>query len=75
MTKAPPGTEVFIKRHAISVHDPKEIKRTIVEHVVKKSGIIKARLDTGEVLSFGELTELPCSTMECGNCLYHRRKP
>jgi hypothetical protein len=73
MTKAPIGTEVFIKKSAITVRDPKEVRRVIVDHVTKKSGIIKAKLDTGEIISFGELTELPCSTMECGNCLYHRR--
>ena len=73
MQKAPIGTVVYAKKHATFFHDPKEIPRMVIAYEKKRTGNIIAVLDTGERVSFGELTDIPCSKMECGNCKWHQR--
>jgi len=73
MKKAPVGTVVYIKRHALLHRDNHEKPRTVIGHLRKKSGNIVAVLDTGEHIEFGELTDVPCSQMECGRCKWHKQ--
>jgi len=72
MKKAPIGTIVYAKRHALFFHTSQpEQPRTIMAHVRKRTGNIVAQLDSGELVRFGDLTDIPCSQMQCGNCKWH----
>ena len=71
MCKTPVGTIVYIKKSSKSHYAYGENAFLITGHVKKRSGIIKAALNSGLVISFGELTDIPCSAMGCGNCKWH----
>ncbi len=74
MRKASAGTIVYIKRHALFHYDPTEHPRVVIAHFRKKSGNLVAVLDTGERVNFGELTDVPCSQMRCGDCIWHPKR-
>lgn len=74
MIKAPVGTIVYAKKHSAVFRGVVENPMTIVAHERKRSGLLVAVLDSGEKVSFGELTDVPCSKMECGRCKWHNRE-
>jgi len=74
MRKPPVGFVVYLKRNAAVPLSRMNAPRTVVEHVTKKSGNTVARLDTGELVEFGKLTDIPCSKMVCGKCKWHRKE-
>jgi len=70
------GTTVYIKKSSrytnyettgIDIEKP----FTVVAIIKKHTGIKKAKLNNGLVISSGELTDIPCSVMICGKCKYH----
>lgn len=72
MRKAPTGTIVYAKKHARAFRDREETPRIIVAHKKQRSGMIVAVLNTGERVSFDELTDVRCSEMQCGDCKWHK---
>ena len=71
MNKAPEGTIVFFKKSCRSWEHDTEKAYVISGHHTQRSGLIKALLDSGELVSFGKLTDVPCSQMICGRCKWH----
>lgn len=71
MTKAPIGTRVYWKSEIFPTRYNRDDKpHTIAAHVRRRSGIIKAQLENGEIVSFGDLVPTPCGL--CELCPYHK---
>lgn len=62
---------MYVKKSSSWRFIHKENPLVVVGHKKQRSGYIIAVLDSGHSMSFGELTDVPCSTMECGNCKWH----
>jgi len=74
MKKAPIGTIVYAKRHALFfITRSPEQPLTIVAHIKKRTGNVVAQLNTGELVRFGDLTDVRCSEMQCGDCKWHKK--
>jgi len=72
MIKQNVGSQVYIKKSSSLYNDKlNNMPLVIQEHVIKNKNL-KAKLNNGFIISFGELTEKPCSKMICGNCIYHK---
>jgi hypothetical protein len=74
MQKSQIGTIVYAKKHNTFFRELPEKPFIITAHIKLDNGNLFAVLDTGERVSFGELTDIPCTQMECGNCKWHKRR-
>ena len=74
MTKPPIGTIVYAKKHSTFFYDREEKPHTVISYHKQKKGNVVAIIETGQKVSFGELTDVPCSKMECGNCKWHKKE-
>lgn len=73
MYKVSVGTVVYAKKHSTFFRDTTETPHIVKDTHKNKYGNIVAVLETGDSVSFGELTDVPCSTMVCGECKWHKK--